>query len=60
MSSAMSDINASVFHMVNKPVLFINTTAELALKTTGKRFGLSNSFHTAVALNILNKQINSL
>ena len=35
MSSAMCDVDASIFHMVNKPVLIVDAAAVFALQVAG-------------------------
>lgn len=59
-TSAVGDVEPSVFHMVNKTVFFINTAAVFTLQVAGEGFWFSNSFHTATPLNIPDEQVDSL
>ena len=49
-SSAMSNINSSVFNVINKAVFLVNLSAVLTLQVTFKRFRLADTFETAIAL----------
>ena len=60
MASAMGDVETPVFHMVDKAVFFVDAAAVFALQVAGEGFGLSNPFHAAVPLNILNELVDSL
>lgn len=53
MPSAVRDIDAPVFHMIYQSILLIDPTAELTLQIPGKRLWFTDSFRTAISLDIL-------
>ena len=60
MASAVGDVESPVFHMVDKAVFFVDSAAVFALQVAGEGFGLSDPFHAAVPLDILNKLVDPL
>lgn len=50
MTSAMSDINSAVFHVIDKSVFLVGFPDELALQISFERFRLANTFKASVAL----------
>lgn len=56
-TSAVGNIQPSVFQVVNKPFFFVDTAAVFAMQVTGEGFWFSDSIHTAVTLNILDELI---
>ena len=59
-ASAVGNIEPPVFHMVDEAVFFGDAAAVFALQVTGEGFGLSNSIHTAVPLDVLNELVDPL
>lgn len=56
-ASAVGDVEPSVFQMVDEAVFFADPAAVFALQVAGQGFGLSDTFHAAVALNILDELV---
>ena len=46
--------------MVDEAVFFVDSAAVFALQVAGEGFGLSDSFHTAIPLDILNELVDPL
>ena len=59
-ASAVSDVEPPVFHVVDEAVFLVDAAAVFALKVTGEGFGLSDPFHAAIPLDILNKLVDPL
>lgn len=59
-ASAVSDVEPPVFHMVDEAVFLVDAAAVFTLQVAGKGFGLSDPFHTAVPLDILNELVDPL
>lgn len=55
----MSNIDASVFYMIDQMIFVINSATVFTLQITSEGFGFSNSVHTAVSFNIFYKLINT-
>lgn len=60
MASAVSDVEPSVFHMVDEPVFFVDAAAVFALQIAGEGFGFPDSLHTAVPLDISDELVDPL
>lgn len=58
-ASAVYNVNSSVLYMVYETVFFIDAAAVFALQIAGQRFGFSDAFPAAVALDVLNKLIDA-
>ena len=56
---AVSNIDTSVFHMIDQAVFIVDPAAVLTLQVAGKGFGFPDPFHAAVALNILYELVNT-
>ena len=59
-ASAVGDVESPVFHMVDEAVFFVDAAAVFALQVAGEGFGLSDPFHAAVPLDILNELVDPL
>lgn len=47
MASAVSDVEPSVFHMVDEPVFFVDAAAVFALQIAGEGFGFPDSLQAS-------------
>lgn len=56
---AVCNVNPSILHMVHQAVFIINAAAVFALQVTCEGFRFPDTFHTAVAFNILNELIDA-
>lgn len=59
MSSAMCDVEATIFHMVDQSVFLVDAAAVLALEAALERFGFSDSAYASVTLNIFDELIDT-
>ena len=59
-ASAVGDVESPVFHMVDKAVFFVDAAAVFALQVAGEGFGLSDPFHTAIPLDIMDELVDPL
>ncbi len=59
-TSAVRNINPSIFHMVYEPVFFIDTATVFTLQVACEGFGFPDTLQTTIALNILNEPIDAL
>ena len=59
-ASAVGDVESPVFHMVAKAVFFVDSAAVFALQVAGEGFGLSDPFHTAIPLDIMDELVDPL
>ena len=60
MASAVGDVELPVFYMVDKAVFFVDSAAVFALQVAGEGFGLSDPFHTAIPLDIMDELVDPL
>ena len=60
MSSAVGDVETTAFYMVDKAVFFVDAAAVFALQVAGEGFGLSDPFHTAIPLDIMDELVDPL
>lgn len=59
MTFAVRNIKTSIFHVIDETVFFVDAAAVLALQVTREGFRSSDSFHTAVAFDILDKLVDA-
>ena len=59
-ASAVGDVEPPVFHMVDEAVFFVDSAAVFALQVAGEGFGLSDPFHTAIPLDIMDELVDPL
>ena len=59
-ASAVGDVEPPIFHMVDEAVFLVDAAAVFALQVAREGFRLSDPFHAAVPLDILNELVDSL
>jgi hypothetical protein len=59
-AAARNDVDATVLHVIDETVLFIDATTELTSQTASEGFRASDARQNAVALYVLDEEVDSL